>query len=226
MRLIPEEEMKKYYHWLFPLLACLLAACGDDEYHYPSVKLEFLTASTAADGTLRSILTDDGNTYAIAEDLTHAKSVADTTLRIVGNYEQTAPSEVRLYTARSVVSPLPLPAEKFKEGVKTDPADVLGIWMGLDYLNMTLTVKAQNKKHAFHFVEDRVEEDAEAGHKEVWLTLYHDADGDTGYTQRAYLSVPLRHYAEAATRHITVHFSLHTSGGDLRQYDFEYIPLN
>lgn len=36
--------MKKYCDWwLLPLLACLLTGCGDDDYHYPSVKLEFLT---------------------------------------------------------------------------------------------------------------------------------------------------------------------------------------
>lgn len=37
--------MKKYCDWwLLPLLVCLLTGCGDDDYHYPSVKLEFLTA--------------------------------------------------------------------------------------------------------------------------------------------------------------------------------------
>lgn len=42
---IKNEYMKKYCDWwLLPLLACLLAGCGDDDYHYPSVKLEFLTA--------------------------------------------------------------------------------------------------------------------------------------------------------------------------------------
>lgn len=53
--------MKKYCDWwLLPLLACLLAGCGDDDYHYPSVKLEFLTAFSGADGYLRSVVTDEG----------------------------------------------------------------------------------------------------------------------------------------------------------------------
>ena len=52
--------MKKYCDWwLLPLLACLLTGCGDDDYHYPSVKLEFLTAFSGADGYLRSVVTDD-----------------------------------------------------------------------------------------------------------------------------------------------------------------------
>ena len=55
--------MKKYCDWwLLPLLACLLAGCGDDDYHYPSVKLEFLTAFSGADGYLRSVVTDEGET--------------------------------------------------------------------------------------------------------------------------------------------------------------------
>ena len=54
--------MKKYCDWwLLPLLACLLAGCGDDDYHYPSVKLEFLTAFSGAGGYLRSVVTDEGN---------------------------------------------------------------------------------------------------------------------------------------------------------------------
>lgn len=49
--------MKKYCDWwLLPLLACLLTGCGDDDYHYPSVKLEFLTAFSGADGYLQLFL--------------------------------------------------------------------------------------------------------------------------------------------------------------------------
>ena len=63
--------MKKYCDWwLLPLLACLLAGCGDDDYHYPSVKLEFLTAFSGADGYLRSVVTDEGETLPVVEDKT------------------------------------------------------------------------------------------------------------------------------------------------------------
>ena len=51
--------MNKYCGWwLLPLLACLLTGCGDDDYHYPSVKREFLTAFWGADGYLQSVVTD------------------------------------------------------------------------------------------------------------------------------------------------------------------------
>ena len=47
----------------------MLVSCGDDDdYHYPSVKLDFLTAQAGADGSLQSVLTDEGETLAIVED--------------------------------------------------------------------------------------------------------------------------------------------------------------
>ena len=39
--------------WFLPVLVFMLVSCGDDDdYHYPSVKLDFLTAQPAirADG--------------------------------------------------------------------------------------------------------------------------------------------------------------------------------
>ena len=78
-----------------------------------------------------------------------------------------------------VLSVVPQTVDKFEEGVKTDPTDVLGIWMGLDYLNMTLIVK-ENGEHKFHFIEDEVIVDTATGCSEVYLTLYHDAKEEVG----------------------------------------------
>lgn len=211
------------------MFACLLAACGEDEYHYPPVKLEFLTAHAGADGNLHSILTDEGKTYTVVEDATNSNVEANSSVRMVSNYGPMVASDgtsgVKLYAAMRTVSPVPQLAEEFEEGVRTDPADVLSIWMGIDYLNIIVNVKAQGGKHTFHFIEDKVAADAETGHKDVHLTLYHDAAGDTGYTQRAYLSVPLRQYAAEGTEKVTVHFSLHTYSGEIKTYDFDYMPL-
>ena len=80
--------MKKYCDWwLLPLLACLLTGCGDDDYHYPSVKLEFLTAFSGADGYLRSVVTDEGETLPVVEDKTKTKIEANASVRpIVTGY--------------------------------------------------------------------------------------------------------------------------------------------
>ena len=54
--------------WFLPVLVFMLVSCGDDDdYHYPSVKLDFLTAQAGADGSLQSVLTDEGETRAIVE---------------------------------------------------------------------------------------------------------------------------------------------------------------
>lgn len=221
--------MKKYcYWWILLLQVCLLAGCGDDDYHYPSVKLEFLTAFAGPDGYLQSVVTDEGETLPVVEDKTKTKIEANASVRIISNYasEMTADGTagVVLYALNGVLSVTPRTADKFEEGVKTDPADMLAIWMGRDYLNMTLEVK-ENGEHKFHFVEDEVTVDAVAGRSEVHLTLYHDAKEEVqSYTRRAYASVPLRQYAVEGIREVMAHFSIRTYSGDIKTYDFVYIP--
>lgn len=79
--------MKKYCDWwLLPLLACLLTGCGDDDYHYPSVKLEFLTAFSGADGYLQSVVTDEGETLPVVEDKTKTNIEANASVRVISNY--------------------------------------------------------------------------------------------------------------------------------------------
>lgn len=164
----------------------------------------------------------------VVEDAAKFSMKADSSARIVSNYEPMVAADgtsgVKLYAVRYAVSPVPLPAARFEDGIKTDPADVLSIWMGLDYLNIILNVKAQGGRHTFHFVENKVVSDADS--KEVSLTLFHDANGDVGYTQRAYLSVPLRQYATGGVKKVTVHFSLCTGSGKIKTYDLDYVPIN
>lgn len=210
------------------LLLMMVASCGDDDYHYPSVKLEFLTALSGENGVLQSVLTDEGERLDVAVDGTGLSFKADTATRIVTNYEWMTTSSgskgVRLYAGIVPVSPTPRPADEFKDGICTDAAEVTSIWMGLDYLNILLAIKAQNQSHAFHFIEDQVLTDAETGNREVYLTLYHDAGDDLqAYTQRVYLSVPLQKYlSDLKGEKLTVHFSLHTNDGTVKTYDMDY----
>lgn len=104
--------MKKYCDWwLLPLLACLLAGCGDDDYHYPSVKLEFLTAFSGADGYLRSVVTDEGETLPVVEDKTKTNIEANASVRVISNYasEVTADGTAGavLYALSGVLSVVP-----------------------------------------------------------------------------------------------------------------------
>lgn len=210
--------------WI-PIL--LLSCSGEDDYYYPSVKQEFLTAASGSDGRLQTVITDEGETYNVAQDATKTSIDSNTTVRIVSNYGFVDPNDkkagIKLYNLLKSVSPVPLPPSGFKDGVKTDPANVLSAWMGADYLNIILEIKAQDGKHYFHFIEDKVKDSA-GGVREVDITLYHDADGDVqAYTKRAYLSIPLRQYAVAGVKKISVHFSLNTYASGIKTYTFDYI---
>lgn len=220
---------KRYYYcygWLLPLLLCLLTACGDDnDYHYPSVKLEFLTAFSGADGSLQSVLTDEGETLPVLEDKTGTRIKADTLVRIISNYAREATADgafgARLYALGNVFSVLPKAADRFEEGIKQDPVEVSSIWMGRDYLNMLLDIR-EDGEHKLHFVEEQVVSDA-AGHCDVSLTLYHEAaEKVASYSRRAYASVPLRQYAAEGVKKVSLHFSVYTYAGEVRTYDFEY----
>lgn len=216
--------------WFLPVLVFMLVSCGDDDdYHYPSVKLDFLTAQAGADGSLQSVLTDEGKTLAIVEDASKTRIDANASARIVSNYGKAEAADgtsgVKLYAVLSAISPVPQSADKFKDGIKRDPADILSIWMGIDYLNIMLEIKSQNGKHSFHFIEDEVTTDKEAGTRTVRLSLYHDDGGDVqAYTKRAYLSIPLRQYAEEGIEKVITNFTLNRYCGRDTTYHFEYKP--
>lgn len=210
-------------------MCLLLVACGEDDYHYPSVKLEFLTAYSGADGTLERVVTDGGEEYAVLVDDSHLHTRPDTLVRIISNYEGVygeGGEGVHLYAVSAAIAPIPLPADRFPDGVKADPVDVLSVWMGRNYLNLMLTVKAQHGKHKFHYVEDWVEVDTDARRSSVELTLYHDDGGDTqAYSQRAYCSIPLLQYTGEGIDTVDVSLHVHTYSGEVKTYIFEYRPL-
>lgn len=212
-----------------PLLLGILTGCQEDEYHYPSVKLEFMTVGANEEGKLSYVITDEGKEYPLANNISDSKFRPDTLIRIISNYELTTGGNSQksaiLYGASNVIAPFPLSADKFTDGVKTDPVDVQSIWLGWNYLNMVLEVKAQDKPHKFHFVED--EHTTEGNRSTVRLTLYHDNGNDLpAYTQRAYCSIPLWQYATEGIETIGISIDIHTYSGDTKTYTFEYQPAS
>ena len=187
------------------LFSVFLFSCNEDDgAPYPSVRLEFLTAESGADGRLQTLVTDKGERLVVA----------------VGGRK-----EIRIYALANTVSPVPLPAGEFRNGLKFDPVDMLSIWMGRDYLNMTLSIRAQNARHTFHFIQESVERDAVTGKLKVHLMLYHDDGGDVeAYAKRAYVSVPLRQYTSDIGESVIIYFSFHTYDGEVQTYQFEYVP--
>lgn len=224
---------------LFLGILLLTAACGEDEYYYPSVKLEFVTIKAGSDGRIETLIPDKGNTMQVSEDRTNSTIAASSLRRVMSNYEviSTDAGEVtaKIYSLQSVVAPEPKketdPA--FNDGLKTDPVDVTSIWVGRDYLNMILNLKVKGgKQHIFGIVEENIIETS--SEKVVIFSLFHDANGDMEYyNRRAYISVPLKKYAdEDAGKKIRIKFKYHTynNKGEIFESEkycqpgFEYIP--
>ena len=183
-----------------------------------------------ADGRLETVLTDEGEIFRVVEDASGMRVGADAAIRIVANYETLTTDDkvagVKLYALLQAISPVPLAADEFEEGVKTEPSEVQSIWLGHDYLNIILKVKQQGK-HLFHFVEDEVSVDEASGRAKVRLTLFHDVTSATqDYSKRAYLSVPLRQYMIDGVQGVDVFFSVCTYSGRLKTYILDETGLH
>lgn len=201
----------------FWALLLAVTACGDDEYYYPSVQLEFVTVEAGADGTLQRLIPDKGEALPISKDRTGSTIASNSSRRVLSNYEKVSSGGVSsavIYAVQSLVAPEPKSRNEdpYKDGVVTDPVDVTSIWLGGGYLNMILNLKVKGDvQHVFGMVEEEVIEETPF-ETEVTLLLYHNASGDLEwYNRRAYISVPLSKYVkEGQTKKVTVRFKYYT----------------
>ena len=85
------KRRKLHVIWLWGLLF-LMTACGDDDYYYPSVKLEFVTVEAGEDGRIQTLIPDKGEALPVAEDRTGSTIAANTSRRVMKCFRM----EVRL----------------------------------------------------------------------------------------------------------------------------------
>lgn len=126
-----------------------------------------------------------------------------------------------VYRVQLIHAPRPRPASQFKT-LHTDPVSLQSLWHSGNYLNLILQVKVKDQPHAYHFIEDALETNADGTHT-LRLTLYHDRAGDPeAYSQRTYLSVPLHFYADTLRPGDEIVFTLHTyeEGGVTRRFTY------
>lgn len=89
------NKVKLHTLWLLGMLF-LMTACGDDDdYYYPSVKLEFVTVKAGADGLIQSLLPDKGELLTVARDRTGSTISPNSARRVISNYEVN-PEDARL----------------------------------------------------------------------------------------------------------------------------------
>ena len=219
-------KMKLHIFWLLGVFF-LLTACGnDDDYYYPSVKLEFVTVESGTDGKIQTLIPDRGEALPVSKDRTGSTIGANTSKRVLSNYEVFSEGKgmsAEIYSLQALLTLVPKPADDpaYKDGLVHDPVEVVSIWLGKDYLNMILNLKVDTGKgHTFGMVQDSF-----AGGI-VDLTLYHNANGDGEvYNRRAYITVPLSQYKDKANpgNPIKINFEYYTYGKDTpEKYSFEY----
>ena len=195
-----------------------MTACGDDDYYYPSVKLEFVTVEAGEDGRIQTLIPDKGEVLTVSEDRTGSTISPNTSRRVMSNYEVlSGENTATIYSLQSLITPVPKPEDDpiYKDGIKLDPVEMVSIWLGRDYLNMILNLKVSTGKgHVFGIVED-VSELKTNGI--VNMLLYHDANSDGEYyNRRAYISVPLAQYIDEENpgRTIKIKFKYYTYDKD------------
>ena len=204
------------------LCGCLafLAACSEDDSHFPSAVQDFFVAYTASDSTISTIETDDGKRLTVLENKSDYTGTPDSAYRCLGYYEL-KDGGVKLYTAKNVMSKKPhvLP---HPDSLRTDPVQVVSIWKTPRYLNMRLAVLHGDKKHHFDFVEDSINQPSPDGPADIWISLYHDALADMqAFTDFVYASLPLASYQETYPKH-TVHFTVNTYEEGPVLFEFYY----
>ena len=198
------------------IISLCLSGCKDDTYVYPSVKLEFMSATTDGNGKITQFLSDDNRIVTVIADRTNTTLKADTVIRIISNYEEKGNNEAEIYALAQVLAPEPVPATDaaFEDGIKTDPLSLLSISKGNEFLNLVLSIKMQSGRHSIHVVEESVEIN-DGGQTEVRLLLYHNANEDpTSFSRRAYASIPLKKYLQHDNE-VVVFFSYYNLDNEL-----------
>lgn len=126
------KRRKLHVVWLWGLLF-LMTACGDDDYYYPSVKLEFVTVEAGEDGRIQTLIPDKGEVLTVSEDRTGSTISPNTSRRVMSNYEVlSGENTATIYSLQSLITPVPKPEDDpiYKDGIKLDPVEMVSIWLG------------------------------------------------------------------------------------------------
>lgn len=195
--------MKKLF-FLCGLLT-FLASCQTDSYDKGEGELsltraDFVVAHANNEKKIDHVVTDDGQTLTL-QTPTSAKwiTTADSLYRAVLYYNQreTTDKMVEPVALSQITTLSPLPLEKFKEGIKTDPVTFESIWKSRNgkYINIGMYLKIgqidnNEVHHTVGIAMEKVQTNADQT-STAYLTFYHDqGDVPEYYSSKYYISIP------------------------------------
>lgn len=194
---------------IFCLVGCESFEDDENEGNYPSLYTDMLCVATAEDGTLNTVILDNGEQYDVsAQKLT--SDASGTILRCRASYTLSA-GKLKLQSIANVFSEKAYPAEAFYtivDGVALhdpsliprDPVKLISMWKSGGYINLHLGVLTTgNGIHAYAFCRD-----SEGAYSLVHQRPQEDAESYTGHL---YLSMPIPQGVE----HLS--FSVYTYDG-------------
>lgn len=176
-------------------VACFMVACEDDQNPLPAYVQTLADLETDWQGTGQTLVLEDGSRHAVLNPV--ADLPADTLMRVYALLQMRADKGgVLLSALQPVASPQALIVAD--EEMRTDPVQMISIWKtGHRWVNLHLGVLSGGGTHVCGFAEKWVPA-TDSVPARVYLTLYHDrADDPEYYTESAYLSCPVRHYADS-----------------------------
>lgn len=172
-----------------------IVSCTDSEEPFPNVVTQMAEVSTEADGRLSRMLTDDGSSFRILNELYAGKTQA--TYRMLCNYVVEPEGATLMGTSGVWVL---RPDEKPQ---KTLPLTIVSAWKSGRYANLHLQYMRKSARHTITLSQDSVADGI------TYLTIHHPWVNDVqAWTVDDYASIPLD---ELPTPHIMIN----------KKYEFE-----
>lgn len=198
--------MKKTFA-LSLMVSTMLASCQTDSYdkgegNLSLTRADFVVAHANNDKKIDCVVTDDGQTLTLHTPV-NAKWITtpDSLYRAVLYYNQRnkADQTVESVALSEIATLSPLPLDKFKEGIKTDPVTFESMWKSRNgsFINMGLYLKVgqaddTQAHHTVGLALERIQTNSDRS-TTAYLTFYHDqGDMPEYYSSKYYVSIPCK----------------------------------
>lgn len=195
-------------------LVLAFSSCSRQEPVAPYIS-EFVNAYTDPNGYICVIGNDRGKRFMTSDTV---RLLPDTVFRRLMVYAVNADSSsATIFSHYNVIASLPerpSPADKC-----SDPVSVRSVWISGGWMNLTIEVKALDKKHRIYAID-------QSDSTKVAFLIYHDENGDIrSHTKKAYMSIPLDYYFETLSVNDTVSLSYINYENDTVKYQIKSGPV-